>query len=571
MTLVARARRSHSAWRLSFRIFILAANLCFLMIAAARPQTTQPVLFAVSTVNHQYSASTFLRDDIAGSLTLLNTSAPFKNPCTPQAIDAKGRFLFGACGDGLALYTFDAPSGTVAEIAASPFNASTGNTGTLIVAESTGQYVYLIKSATPNQEAQTLYLDTFQIDATTPALIPLNSQTLPVAGALVASAGDPNLHGMSLLLNQNSTGASYPSAILYTITFDPGTGAANLDPVGGQRIGDTARSMTISPTGNFLAIGLANQWALSTSTNSAARPSLSAIQSRTRWASNSHRFLSRLYFLQSQWRTSLRPGTARELHQRRFTLPDFRHRHAAAASLFAAPTLRGRLRLLPSRFAGPFAYTPNSSNGVNGISVYFIDPGTGLASQPAQNRRTVLSPIGGQPGPRALRPKRRPRYRWTRAHSQRGQPHLRGHRRRASSRPARHHSHQHWTRSRQPHLWQQHSATPSATAAATALLKPTGGTISTGYPTITMTDVTAGASIHFTTDGSTPTASSPLYSAPFTVNTSGTTIQAIATAPSYSASAVATASYEFQTPTATATGSAKQTHLSPITLILTVK
>jgi hypothetical protein len=86
-----------------------------------------------------------------------------------------------------------------------------------------------------------------------------------------------------------------------------------------------------------------------------------------------------------------------------------------------------------------------------------------------------------------------------------------------------------------------------------------------------MTDVTAGASIHFTTDGSTPTASSPLYSAPFTVNTSGTTIQAIATAPSYSASAVATASYEFQTPTATATGSAKQTHLSPITLILTVK
>jgi hypothetical protein len=260
------------------------------MIAAARPQTTQPVLFAVSTVNHQYSASTFLRDDIAGSLTLLNTSAPFKNPCTPQAIDAKGRFLFGACGDGLALYTFDAPSGTVAEIAASPFNASTGNTGTLIVAESTGQYVYLIKSATPNQEAQTLYLDTFQIDATTPALIPLNSQTLPVAGALVASAGDPNLHGMSLLLNQNSTGASYPSAILYTITFDPGTGAANLDPVGGQRIGDTARSMTISPTGNFLAIGLANQWALSTSTNSAARPSLSAIQSRTRWASNSPPF-----------------------------------------------------------------------------------------------------------------------------------------------------------------------------------------------------------------------------------------------------------------------------------------
>jgi hypothetical protein len=121
--------------------------------------------------------------------------------------------------------------------------------------------------------------------------------------------------------------------------------------------------------------------------------------------------------------------------------------------------------------------------------------------------------------------------------------------------------------------------TPSA--AATPLLQPAGGTFSTGYPTVTITDATSGASIRFTTDGSTPTASSPLYSSPFTVTTSGTIIQAIATAPSYSASAVATASYKFHTPTgafpitltptATATGSAKQIQLSPITLILTVK
>jgi hypothetical protein len=121
--------------------------------------------------------------------------------------------------------------------------------------------------------------------------------------------------------------------------------------------------------------------------------------------------------------------------------------------------------------------------------------------------------------------------------------------------------------------------TPSVTA--TPLVQPAGGIFSTGYPTVTITDATSGASIHFTTDGSTPTVSSPLYSAPFTINTSGTTIQAIATAPSYSASAVVTANYKFQTPagtfpitltpTATATGSAKQIQLSPITLTLTVK
>jgi hypothetical protein len=384
MTLVARARRPHSAWRVSFRILILAANLCFLIIAATHAQTTQPVLFAVSTANHQYSASTFLRDDIAGTLTLLNTSAAFKNPCTPQAIDAKGRFLFGVCGDGLALYTFDAASGTVAEIAASPFNASTG-TCTLIVAESTGQYVYLIKSATPNQAAQTLYLDTFQIDATTPALIPLNSQTLPVAGALVASAGGPNLHGMALLLNQNSTGASYPSAILYTITFDPGTGTANLDPVGGQRISDTARSMTISPTGNFLAIGF---------NESAGTLNVYQIGSGAFTLSNPVSYplgvelpsVSFPDFIFFNPNGELLYVQAPPANYTNGGLPFLIFDTATLLQLPSSP-----LPLSQADFVyylrdsqGPFAYTPNSSNGANGISVYFIDPGTGLASQPAQ-------------------------------------------------------------------------------------------------------------------------------------------------------------------------------------------
>ncbi|MGB8322625.1 MAG: chitobiase/beta-hexosaminidase C-terminal domain-containing protein [Candidatus Acidiferrum sp.] len=130
----------------------------------------------------------------------------------------------------------------------------------------------------------------------------------------------------------------------------------------------------------------------------------------------------------------------------------------------------------------------------------------------------------------------------------------------------------------------QRQADPAPTtlsATATPLLQAAGGTFSTGYSTVTITDATSGASIYFTTDGSAPIANSPLYSAPLTVNTSGTTIQAISTAPSYSNSAVATASYKFQTPsgtfpitlmpTATVTGSAKQTQLSPITLTLTVK
>src|SRR5271167_1518243 len=199
-------------------LFVLA--LC----TETSAQTTQPVLFANSTLNNQYTTTTFLRDDIGGALTFLATSAPFAHPCVPQAIDAKGRFLFGPCSDGLSLYTFDAPSGTVAEVAASPYSASSGNSAALIIAESSGQFVYLLKSNSSEvPENENLTLDTFQIDPTTPALLPVSSQIVPVAGSFVAAVADPNQHGLAILLNQASTQSSAISAILYSITFDPST------------------------------------------------------------------------------------------------------------------------------------------------------------------------------------------------------------------------------------------------------------------------------------------------------------------------------------------------------------
>jgi hypothetical protein len=95
---------------------------------------------------------------------------------------------------------------------------------------------------------------------------------------------------------------------------------------------------------------------------------------------------------------------------------------------------------------------------------------------------------------------------------------------------------------------------------------------------VTITDATAGATIHYTTDGSTPTASSATYQSAIQLATL-TTLQAMATAPSYANSGIASATLKFQTPsgivmitpTATPSGSTKALPLTPIQLTLNVQ
>jgi len=79
--------------------------------------------------------------------------------------------------------------------------------------------------------------------------------------------------------------------------------------------------------------------------------------------------------------------------------------------------------------------------------------------------------------------------------------------------------------------------------AATPAFSPVGGSYSTAQ-SVTISDATSGAVIHYTTDGSTPTASSATYSSPISVS-STKTIKAIATANGFSNSPVASATYTF--------------------------
>ncbi|QNI34186.1 chitobiase/beta-hexosaminidase C-terminal domain-containing protein [Alloacidobacterium dinghuense] len=82
-------------------------------------------------------------------------------------------------------------------------------------------------------------------------------------------------------------------------------------------------------------------------------------------------------------------------------------------------------------------------------------------------------------------------------------------------------------------------------AAVVPMFTPSGGTY-IGAQTVAITSRTAGSTIYYTTDGSTPTASSSVYSSPISVS-GNQAIDAIAMAPGYSVSQVGSAAYVIQT------------------------
>jgi hypothetical protein len=92
---------------------------------------------------------------------------------------------------------------------------------------------------------------------------------------------------------------------------------------------------------------------------------------------------------------------------------------------------------------------------------------------------------------------------------------------------------------------------PAVPSAATPTFSPAAGAYAASQ-SVTISDTTAGATIYYTTDGTTPTTSSTVYSGPITVGSTGT-LNAIAVLSGDANSAVATAAYTIGATVATPT------------------
>jgi hypothetical protein len=397
-------------------ICILTVLTCFFGLFRAAAQTPQPWLFVNTIANGKTIGSvTFLRDDASGALSLLaNSQTTFTNPCGPSAIDPKGRYLYGYCADGLSMYTVDAATGAASEVATSPFQASTGQFGVLVIAESTGQFVYLLKSdLLPAPSTSTLTLDTFQVDPSAPGLVPVGSQLLPVSGAWIdgGAVGDPNGHGIAIFINQFPTSqAQFPNALLYLIAFDPVTGVATLDPTGGTVVGSRGLGVRISARGNYLALGYGSSRAslsiYQIDPVNFALTSLGTEDLGSELATNGSDLMypHSIFFDPTGQVTYVQvPLSGSTNCAECFELLD-------TATFLVLPSSplpvasAGFLSGLQNRQA-PFTYAASSVNGVFGINVFEVDPGTGLPSQPSAisqpffRQSTQVSPAIASLGP----------------------------------------------------------------------------------------------------------------------------------------------------------------------------
>jgi 6-phosphogluconolactonase (cycloisomerase 2 family) len=236
------ARRARPVCRIWPGLFALVATMGAALPVSA--QLNQPFVFDTGP-GPGPGVSAYIRNDTTGALTPVSGSPfPSRVPTGGFALDFKGRFLFSASSNTVSMFTVDANTGAVQEVATSPFATSATSNYVLVATESTGQYVLAVDSTLPS-------IDVFKIDAIHSALVPIQTFYLsvsPGSRTLAAAATDPRGHAVYVYLTSANT---FRDANLEAYTVNPATGLLfNLGGSGGS--GSVARFLVVDPQGAFL-------------------------------------------------------------------------------------------------------------------------------------------------------------------------------------------------------------------------------------------------------------------------------------------------------------------------------
>src|SRR4029077_12245798 len=158
-------------------LFLIGVTLLCSNLAHAQFQ--QPFVFSSA-------GAVMTRNDQTGVLTPV-TGSPFA-PASFQILDVQGRFLFGVGTNSIHMYLVNSTTGAYSEVPNSPFASPHTDQPVFLAVEPSGKYLAVINQAGLNPGESSI--ETFQIDASNLALVPVHGSLMELDSALIGAGVD---------------------------------------------------------------------------------------------------------------------------------------------------------------------------------------------------------------------------------------------------------------------------------------------------------------------------------------------------------------------------------------------
>lgn len=245
--------RLRPQFSLKFVMFLSCLTFASLVAPSSRAQFQQTLVFSSG-------GAVAVRNDQTGALTSVSGS-PFPATTSSVVLDVNGRFIFTAdrAANGIHMYAVsDATTGAYQEVTpGSPFASPITQQPVFIAVEPTGAYIAVVNSVglLSGQQPGTASIETFQIQASPPALVPVPGSGMALDSTPMGFAQPPGSAKFYLYL-----GPAFPATPgipsgeeLDSFTTDSQTGF--LHAILNSPDSSTARSFASDPQGRFLVLG----------------------------------------------------------------------------------------------------------------------------------------------------------------------------------------------------------------------------------------------------------------------------------------------------------------------------